>query len=285
MSIAEAVVLLATGVLAGIASTVASVASVVSYPVLLALGLPPLAANVTNTMALVFTSAGSVIGARPELAGQRGRALRLCAITAAGGAAGAAALLLAPASAFAVVVPVLIAGASVLLLLQPRLRRLSPRPADGQHSGGQHSGGQHSGGQPRDGQPRDGQPRDGQPRPRPSGRLLLAVFAAAVYIGYFGAAGGVVLLAVLSMMFAEPLIRVNALKNVVSGAANAVAAIAFALFAPVDWAVVPLLSAGFLLGGMAGPPLARRLPVTALRLLVAATGLAMAVRLGLSAYR
>ncbi|HEX4830107.1 MAG TPA: sulfite exporter TauE/SafE family protein, partial [Trebonia sp.] len=245
------------------------------YPVLLALGLPPLAANVTNTMALVFTSAGSVIGARPELAGQRGRALRLCAITAAGGAAGAAALLLAPASAFAVVVPVLIAGASVLLLLQPRLRRLSPRPADGQHSGGQHSGGQ----------PRDGQPRDGQPRPRPSGRLLLAVFAAAVYIGYFGAAGGVVLLAVLSMMFAEPLIRVNALKNVVSGAANAVAAIAFALFAPVDWAVVPLLSAGFLLGGMAGPPLARRLPVTALRLLVAATGLAMAVRLGLSAYR
>jgi uncharacterized membrane protein YfcA len=93
------------------------------------------------------------------------------------------------------------------------------------------------------------------------------------------------LLAVLSMMFTDSLIRINALKNVISGAANGVAALAFALFAPVDWAVVPLLAAGFLVGGMTGPRLARRLPVQALRVLVALAGFAMAVKLGVSAYR
>lgn len=250
MSIAEALLLLTTGILAGIASTVASIASVVSYPVLLAIGLPPLAANVTNTMSLVCTGAGSVVGARPELSGQRSRALRLAAVTALGGAAGACVLLLAPASTFAVTVPVLIAGASVLLLIQPRLRGLTPGP------GGE----------------------------RPPGRVA-GLFAAAMYIGYFGAGGGIVLLAVLSTMFAESLIRINALKNVISGAANGVAAVAFALFAPVDWAVVPLLAIGFLIGGMAGPSLARRLPVRALRGLISVCGLAMAVKLGLSAYQ
>jgi uncharacterized membrane protein YfcA len=250
MSIDEALLLLATGVLGGIAATVASVASVVSYPVLLAIGLPPLAANVTNTMSLICSSAGSVAGSRPELSGQRHRAFRLAIITALGGAAGACALLLAPASAFALVVPVLIAGSSALLLAAPRLGRLTPGP--------------------------------GSTR---SWRQRAGLFAAAMYIGYFGAAGGIVLLAILSMMFTDSLIRINALKNVISGAANGVAALAFALFAPVDWAVVPLLAAGFLVGGMTGPWLARRLPVRALRALVVATGFAMAVKLGFSAYR
>jgi len=114
---------------------------------------------------------------------------------------------------------------------------------------------------------------------------LAGVFASAMYIGYFGAAGGVVLLAILSTMFSESLIRINALKNVLSGAANAVAAIAFALFAPVDWAVVPLLASGFLVGGMIGPRLARKLPVKALRLLISLCGLALAIKLGINAYR
>jgi uncharacterized membrane protein YfcA len=250
MSIAEALALLATGVLAGIASTVASVASVVSYPVLLAIGLSPLSANVTNTMSLICTAAGSAVGARPELSGQRERALRLAVVTAIGGAAGAGALLIAPASAFAVVVPVLIAGASVLLLVQPLISGLAPRPGAEQ-----------------------------------SRWRLAGLFAAATYIGYFGAAGGVVLLAILATMFSESLIRLNALKNIISGAANAIAATAFTLFAPVDWAVVPLLAAGFLLGGMTGPRIARRLPARALRILVSLCGLALAAKLGITAYR
>lgn len=248
MTVCQAFVLLAAGVLGGLASTIASVASVVSYPVLLALGLPPLSANVTNTVALVLTGAGSVLGSRPELAGQRDRVLRLCAITAFGGAAGAAILLLSPARAFEIAVPVLIGGASLLLLAQPKIRGLSPRP------GGERS------------------------------RRLLAVFGAAIYIGYFGAAGGVLMIAALSTMISESLIRINALKNAILGAANGVAAIIFAVFAPVHWLFVPPLAAGFLVGGFTGPRLARRLPVTALRVFMALCGLALAVKLAVAAY-
>jgi hypothetical protein len=250
MTITEALILLAAGVGGGLASTIASVASVVSYPILLALGLPPLAANVTNTMALIFTAGGSVLGSRPELAGQRARVLRLAAVTACGGATGAAILLLAPASAFALVVPVLIAGASVVLLIQPLLRSMDPTP------GAERSWGRHA-----------------------------AVFAVSVYTGYFGAAGGVLLLAVLCTMLCEPLVRVNAVKNAIAGASNGLAAIIFAFFAPVNWACVPLLAAGFLIGGFIGPKLIRHLPVRALRLFIAAVGIALAIDLGLSAYR
>jgi uncharacterized membrane protein YfcA len=250
MSPYQAVVLLAAGIGGGMAGTMASVASVVSYPVLLALGLPPLAANVTNTMSLICCVPGAVLGARPELAGQRHRIARFGAVMAAGGALGAAVLLLAPPGAFAHVVPVLIGGAAVAILLQPRLRALAPRP--------------------------------GAERSR---WRLAALFGAAVYLGYFGAAGGVLVLAVLAAMISEPLIRVNAIKNVVSGAANLVAASLFALYAPVDWAFVPPLAAGFLIGGYAGQRLARHLPVAVLRSVIALAGLALAVKLGIAAYR
>jgi hypothetical protein len=97
VSIGAVLVLIGAGTLAGVASTVAALASLVSYPVLLALGLPPVSANVTNTVALVFTGAGAAAGSRPELAGQGRLVARLGALTALGGAAGAALLLLTPA--------------------------------------------------------------------------------------------------------------------------------------------------------------------------------------------
>src|SRR6478672_6745386 len=132
MKISEALLLLAAGTLGGIFSTVVSIASLVTYPVLLALGVPPLSANMTNTVSLVLTGAGSVIGSKPELTGQGRRVIRIGAVTALGGAAGAAVLLLTPASTFVVVVPVLIGGASLVLLIQPRIKRLAPSPsADG----------------------------------------------------------------------------------------------------------------------------------------------------------
>ena len=250
MTLADASILLAAGILGGLASTIASVARVVSYPELLALGLPPLAANVTNTMSLVLTGVGSVLGSRPELVGQRARVIRLGTITALGGATGAAVLLLAPADAFAVVVPILIGGASVLLIVQPMIRGLAPAP------GAEDSRGRY-----------------------------VAVFAVAVYAGYFGAAAGVLLLTVLSTMLAESLIRINAVKNAISGIANGVAAVLFAVFAPVHWAYVPLLAAGFLIGGFTGPKLIRHLPVRPLRIFIAAAGIALAAKLGFSAYR
>src|SRR6516162_648814 len=128
MRFSEALVLLAAGTAGGILSTVVAIASLVTYPALLALGVPPLAANMTNTVALMFTGAGSAAGSRLELAGQGRRVLRLGIVTALGGAAGAAVLLLTPASTFTVLVPVLIGGASLVLLIQPRISLLTPPP-------------------------------------------------------------------------------------------------------------------------------------------------------------
>jgi uncharacterized membrane protein YfcA len=238
--------LFAAGVLAGVVSVVASLASLVSYPALLAAGLPPLAANVTNTVALVGVGFGAAAGSRPELAGQRDRLWRLGLLNAVGGAAGAALLLLSPAAAFEAAVPVLVAGAALVLLAPARWRR----PAG----------------------------REGSPW------LGGAVVAVAVYTGYFGAAGGVLALAVLTALLDQPLARTIAVKNVVSAAANGVAALAFALFGPVDWAAVVPLALGFAVGGLLGPALVRRLPAEPLRVGIALAGLAVAATLAVRSY-
>jgi uncharacterized membrane protein YfcA len=252
MRFSEALVLLAAGTVGGIFSTVVSIASLVTYPVLLALGVPPLSANMTNTVSLVLTGAGSVAGSGPELAGQGRRVLRLGVITALGGAAGAAVLLVTPASTFTRVVPVLIAGASLVLLVQPKIKKLAPAPAPGRRR-----------------------------------RLALGagLFAVAMYVGYFGAAAGILLLVVLSAMISGSLVQVNAIKNAVSGAANAMAAVCFALFGDVRWELVIPLAAGFAIGGWIGPKIARRVPAEAFRVVVSLCGLGLAVRLGLGAYR
>jgi uncharacterized membrane protein YfcA len=248
VTVADLLLLLVTGIAAGICSTVASLASVVSYPVLLWLGLPPLSANVTNTVSLLFTGAGAAVGSRPELAGQGGRIRRLGLVTALGGAAGAALLLLTPARTFEAAAPILIGAASVLLLLQPA---------------------------------REETAQSGRER---NPFLVAALFCVAVYVGYFGAAGGILLLVVLTAMVTEPLARTNALKNVLSGLANAVAAVGFALFGPVRWAAVLPLAAGFLIGGRIGPILVRYIPARVLRVVIGLAGVALAVKLGLSAY-
>jgi uncharacterized membrane protein YfcA len=111
------------------------------------------------------------------------------------------------------------------------------------------------------------------------------MFGVAVYIGYFGAAGGILMLAVLAAMIEESMARINALKNVVSGMANAVAAIGFAAFGPVQWSFVAPLAAGFLVGGWTGPAIVRRLPGPVLRTIIGVAGLAVAVKLGIASYR
>lgn len=256
MKLSEVFVLVAAGTAGGIFSTVVSIASLVTYPVLLALGVPPLSANMTNTVSLVFTGAGSVAGSGPELTGERSRALRLAAITALGGITGAVVLLIAPASTFTAIAPVLIGAASIILLVQPRItrRRSTPSPP-ASHPAGYRTA--HVGG----------------------------LFCVAVYVGYFGAAAGVMLLVVLSTMIAEPLVKVNAIKNAVSGAANGMAAICFAVFGSVRWLFVWPLAAGFLLGGWLGPKIARRVPAQALRVIVSLCGVGLAVKLAWSAYR
>ncbi|MFI6735573.1 sulfite exporter TauE/SafE family protein [Nonomuraea sp. NPDC050451] len=244
MIVGETLGLLGVGVAAGVVSTVVSLASIVSYPALLAFGLPPLTANVTNTVALVFTGIGAAAGSRPELAGEGARVLRLGPVAAIGGATGALLLLVTPARTFELIAPWLIAMASLLLVRPPSGR------THGEHG--------------------------------VLGRV--ALFVVTIYTGYFGAAGGLLVFAVLALMFDHPAAKLNAMKNVMSGLANAVAALGFALFGPVDWGAAAPLAAGFLLGGWIGPRIARRLPGNSLRYLAAACGLAVAVKLGWDSY-
>ncbi|WP_109529403.1 sulfite exporter TauE/SafE family protein [Nocardia aurea] len=240
----EVLGLLGVGAVAGVVSTVVSLASIVSYPALLAFGLPPLAANVTNTVALLFTGLGAAAGSRPELAGQGPRVVRLGWITALGGAAGAFLLLVTPSRTFEMIAPWLIAAASLLLVRPPTGRRHSEHGV----------------------------------------LTRVALFAVAVYTGYFGAAGGILMFAVLAAMLGQTPARTNAVKNVLAGLANAVAALGFALFGPVDWGAAAPLAAGFLLGGWFGPKIARRLPGQSLRYLAAICGLAVAGKLGYDVY-
>ncbi|RKS77930.1 hypothetical protein CLV35_1633 [Motilibacter peucedani] len=250
MSAAHLALLVAAGVGAGLAGSVTGLASLVSYPALLATGLSPVSANVTNTAALVFSGVGATLGSRPELAGQRTRVLRLCAASATGGVLGGALLLLTPEGGFERTVPWLIGLASVSILLRPvRLARAVAHPG---HTDGR--------------------------------AVQAAVLAVAIYGGYFGAGAGVVLLALLLAVTGEPLPRSNAVKNVVLGVSNAVAAVAFAVFGPVDWSAVVPLALGFLAGGRLGPVVVRRAPAGALRTVIGLAGIALAVRLGVQAY-
>jgi uncharacterized membrane protein YfcA len=247
--------LVAGGLGAGLSGTMAGLASLFSYPALLAAGLPAVAANVTNTVALTFTSVGAAAGSRPELTGQWPTVRRFAAPTALGGALGAALLLVTPAAAFEKIVPVLVGGAAAVLLFQPRIRAaVLRRPG------------------------RD----DADPHGGPL--VLAAILVVAVYGGYFGAAAGVLLLALLLVALPVSLLRGNAIKNVLLGLSNAVAAIGFALFAPVDWWAVLPLALGALAGARLGPVVARHLPATALRVGIALAGFGLAIVLAVDAW-
>ncbi|MDE3204805.1 MAG: sulfite exporter TauE/SafE family protein [Acidobacteriota bacterium] len=241
--------LLLAGFGGGLTGSVAGLASLVSYPALLGVGISPVSANVSNTVALLFNSVGSVWGSQPELAGQRTLARGLAGAAVAGGALGAALLLLTPGRIFERVVPVLI-GVGSLAILVPRRPHVAP---------------------------------SGHRKPRRE--LIAAVLAVSLYGGYFGAAGGVIMLAVLLFSTGEPLPRSNAMKNLLLGLANGVAAVGFAVFGPVRWAAALPLAVGFLAGGRLGPAIVRRVPATPIRVLICVAGLGLAVQLGLSTYR
>lgn len=236
----HAVLLVAGGVGAGLTGSMAGLASLASYPALLAVGIPPIAANVTNTVALLSNTVGTAAGARQELRGHRHRLIRLCATAAVGGLAGAVLLLATPSSAFERTVPVLIALGAVLLLLRDPLRRWAGH------------------------------------RTMSAPLLTTAVFLIGIYGGYFGAAAGVLMLAVLSVAATEPLPVTNAVKSIALGAANLSAAVIYAVIAPVEWPAAALLAAGCLLGSWTGPALVRRTPERPLRFAIAAAALGLA---------
>jgi uncharacterized membrane protein YfcA len=251
MSWWDGALLVIAGIAGGLCGSIAGLASLTTYPALLLIGLPPVAANVTNTVALVLNGVGSVSASLPELRGQRATLMRLIPAAVLGGATGAALLLSIPAEGFEDVVPILLAASAVLIALPHR-----DRPVRVGHN---------------------------------AARIVvegIAILAICVYGGFFGAAAGVLMLALfLRTGSGESLADANAIKNVVLGVANGVAAVIFVVFAPIHWLAVIPLGLGCLLGSRLGPAIVRRAPATPLRLLIAAAGVALAVKLGYDAYR
>jgi uncharacterized membrane protein YfcA len=248
MSLGEIVAIACAGLAAGAINTLVGSGTLITFPVLLAFGYAPVTANVSNTIGLVLGNVSGAVGYRRELAGQGARVVRLGAMSLLGGITGAVLLLVLPASAFKAIVPVFIAIALVLTLLQPRLARwLTRREIDLERRG--------------------------------SVLVALAVYLTGVYGGYFGAAQGILLLAILGVALAQDLHRTNALKNVLVGLVNGVAAVYFAFAAHVDWGPAAIIAGASILGAQLGARYGRRLPPDALRAVIVVVGVFAIVRL------
>jgi uncharacterized membrane protein YfcA len=229
------------GVAAGAINAVVGSGSLITFPTLLAVGFPPVVANVSNTVGLVFGAISGAWGYRRELRGQRRRARTLGAGSAAGAVAGGVLLLALPGSVFDAVVPILILLAVALMAFKP-----TPSP---EHA----------------------------PARDHTGRATAGTFLTGIYGGYFGAAQGVILLAVLRLAFDDDLQRLNAVKNVLAGVANGVAAVLFIAVADVAWDAAALLAVGSIAGGLVGAAYGRRLPERWLRRIVIAGGTIVAI--------
>ncbi|MEU5806748.1 sulfite exporter TauE/SafE family protein [Streptomyces sp. NPDC047718] len=253
MSIWESLAVFAAGIGAGTINTIVGSGTLITFPVLLATGLSPVTANVSNTLGLVPGSLSGAFGYRKELRGQRRRVIRLGAVSLVGGLAGAVLLLTLPSESFDTIVPVLIGLALVLVVLQPRLAAALRRR---QEAAG-----------------RDGGHPDGGPV------LLGGMLAASAYGGYFGAAQGVLYLALMGLLLHDDMQRINAVKNVLAALVNGIAAVFFLFVADFDWTAVLLIAVGSTIGGQIGAKVGRRLPPTALRAVIVVVGTLAIVQL------
>lgn len=239
----EVIAVFAAAVAAGTINAVVGSGTLITFPTLVAFGVPPVIANVTNTVGLAPGSAAAAWGYRRELAGQAGRLVRLGVASLLGALTGAVLLLRLPPEAFDMIVPVLVGLGCVLVVLQPWIsRRLAERRSRPAHP---HYG---------------------------NWSMLPLVYLTGVYGGYFGAAQGVILIAVLGIGLEETLQRVNAAKNVLAGLVNAVAAAFFVVVADVSWSYAGLVAIGSIAGGLLGAHVGRRLPPSVLRAVIVAVG-------------
>jgi uncharacterized protein len=244
----EILAIFAAGIVAGTINTVVGSGTLFTFPVLLAFGYPPVVANVSNTVGLVPGSASGALGYRRELAGQRRRVLALAVASVSGGIIGAILLLSLPASAFQAIVPVFIAVALVLIVAQPRLSAVLARHRP-------------------------------QGRQAPGPLATLGVFVGGIYGGYFGAAQGILVLAILTLSLDDELQRLNAVKVVLTGLVNLVSGLVFVFAAHVAWGPAGLIAAGSTLGGVLGARAGRRLSPQVLRGVIVVVGVAAIIRL------
>ncbi|MDF9873196.1 putative membrane protein YfcA [Streptomyces pratensis] len=252
MSIWEMLAVFAAGIGAGTINTIVGSGTLITFPVLLATGLPPVTATVSNALGLIPGSISGAIGYRAELAGQCRRTLKLGVGALIGGLAGAALLLSLPSTAFETIVPVLVALALALVILQPRISRAVQRRRE----------------------------RTGTSA-RPDGGPLLftGLMLASVYGGYFTAAQGIIYLSLMGMLLDDTMQRLNAVKNVLAAVVNSVAALFFLFVADFDWTAVVLIAVGSAIGGQVGAKVGRRLSPGFLRALIVVVGTAAIVQL------
>ncbi|RRQ25019.1 sulfite exporter TauE/SafE family protein [Rhodococcus sp. Eu-32] len=271
MTLLDFGLLVVAGFFAGLVGFVTGLASLVSYPALLAAGLPPVAANVTNTVGLVAAGIGATANASSELAKDGKQLVRFAAYSAIGGLVGALVLLWAPAGSFEIVVPFLVAFAAVALLLQPRLRLLAGGPTQGHGRG---AGGTTQGHGSGAGGPAQGH---GSGAGGTAQRFYpVGLFFVAIYGGYFGAGAGVIFLALALVCTSNSMWRASILKSFFLGVANLVAAVIFAFSGEVNWLAALALSIGAFVGGYSGPPVVKVIPPTVLRIGVGLCGLGLA---------
>lgn len=238
-ALARDALLAGAGVLAGTVGAAGGITTLVSYPALLAVGIPPLSANVTNAVSLSASFVGSSLGSRVELRGRARSWGRWVPAVVAGCVVGVVLLLETPSVVFAVVVPYLLVLAAAALVFQPVLVRRRAH--------------------------------------LPVALVGVAMFVVGIYVGYFGAGSGVMVLALLLVVLDETIATTNAFKNIMLGAADVVAAVAFLLFGPVRVAAAIALGVGLLVGSFLGPSITRRAPEAPFRWVVAAMGVGLAV--------
>ncbi len=250
MSPLDALAIFAAGLAAGTVNVIVGSGSLITFPTLLALGYPPVLANVSNNVGLVPGNVSATVAYRRELVGQRARLVKLGSASLLGGLLGAVLLLGLPHSVFKAAVPALIALAAVLMALQPRISAGLERRGNRQAHGGV--------------------------------ALLAGVFLTGIYGGYFGAAQGVILIALLAIFIEDDLQRLNGTKNALALTVNAVAGIFFVATTHVSWSVAGLIAAGSVIGGQVGGRYGRRLPARGLRWTIVVVGLGVAVGLAVA---
>lgn len=254
-------ILFPAGIVAGIASSVAGLASLVSYPALLLAGISPVSANVTNTAALIFTAVGSGAASKSELKGHSRELFKLLPLTVGGSLCGGMLLLAAPAASFEHVVPFFIFGAA-MLILWPEMPFVRSHKQAGQTY----------------------KEKSLLWKRIAEIGIFTAIFLVGVYTGYFGAAGGVIMLAILAATSHLKFAEYNALKNVTLGASNFVATILFAFRAHIYWLAVLPLAAGFFIGGFIGPHIVRHVSPKLLKILIAVGAIGLAAYLFIKTY-
>ena len=242
----DLLLLLGAGVVAGAVNSAIGSGTLLTYPLLLAAGLPPVVANGTNALGMAPGSAFGAWGYRREPAGRGRQVVGMAVLVGVGALAGASLVLALPSDVFESVVPWLIVAACVLALVQPHLVRALRR-------------------------------RGVDPTALPRRALVPVLLAIGVYAGYFGAAQGIILIAALGSLYDTDLQYSNAAKNVLQGVANAAAAVAFVVAGAVSWPAAIAVGVGTAFGGMVGAPFARRLPDPVLRGVIVTVGLVAAV--------